>query len=284
MFDYAQLETLAAILRAGSLEAAARQLGLTPSAVSQRLRALEDRVGAVLVVRAQPCRATPEGAQLARHLETVRLLEQELPQASRAVRPVVKIAVNADSLASWFLPALTALEDTLFDLVIDDQDHSEDWLRRGEVMAAVTAARGPVQGCDTHPLGALRYLATASPAFVARWFPQGVTAETAARAPALTFDHKDRLQARWLAGNLGRNLGFPTHMLPSPAAFVAAAELGLGWGLNPEPMVREALAAGRLVALDSEGLETPLYWQVARIAALEPLTRAVRKVAAAALH
>jgi len=172
MLDYSALLALAEVIRRGSFEAAAAALRVTPSAVSQRIKALEERMGAVLVLRGQPCVATETGGRLVRHLDQVQLLEQALGQA--AVPAQVRVAVNADSLATWFLPALAGPEGLLFDLVIDDQDHSDEWLRRGEVLAAVTAHPGPVAGCDTRPLGRLRYIATASPAFVARWFAAGI--------------------------------------------------------------------------------------------------------------
>lgn len=287
MHDPAHLEALSAVLRTGSFEGAAAALNVTPSAVSQRIRALEERVGTAVVIRAQPCLPTPAGARLARHAEDMALLEQALAAdlGQEAGRPHVRIAVNADSLATWFLPALAGVAGLLYDIVIDDQDHSAGLLRRGEVQAAVTAHGAPIAGCDAHRLGRLRYIATASPAFAARWFAAGVTAETLAEAPALTFDRKDRLQADWAREKAGRPVALPTHRMASSQAFVDAALLGLGWGMNPEPLVAAEIAAGRLVALSSGTLDTELHWQVARLAArpLAPLTTAVRRAAAAAL-
>lgn len=287
MFDSAQLQALAAILRTGSFEAAAAALHVTPPAISQRIRALEERAGTALVVRATPCRPTPAGARLARHAEEVALLEQGLAaDLGRAEGRVhVRIAVNADSLATWVLPALAAVPGLLYDLVIDDQDHSAELLRRGEVQGAVTAQGAALAGCDAHPLGSLRYVPTASPDFAARWFPGGVTAAALEAAPALTFNAKDRLQADWAAALAGRPVALPTHFVASSAAFVEAARLGLGWGMNPEPLVRAAVATGALVALAPATLDTALHWQVTRLAgrALAPLTAAVRRAAAAAL-
>ncbi|MEI2805438.1 LysR family transcriptional regulator ArgP [Albidovulum sp.] len=287
MHDPAHLEALAAVLRTGSFDGAAAALNVTPSAVSQRIRALEERVGTAVVIRAQPCRATAAGARLARHAEDVALLEHALAAdlGQEAGRPHVRIAVNADSLATWFLPALSAVAGLLYDIVLDDQDHSAELLRRGEVQAAVTAHGAPIAGCDAHRLGRLRYIATASPAFAARWFPAGVTAEALAEAPALTFNQKDRLQSDWARRMAGRPVALPTHLIASSQAFVDAARLGLGWGMNPEPLVAGEIAAGRLVALSSGTLDTELHWQVARLAArpLARLTLAVRRAAAAAL-
>ena len=181
---------------------------------------------------------------------------------------------------------MTGVEDVLFDLVIDDQDHSADWLRRGEVAAAITAHGKPVPGCDAHPLGALRYIATASPGFMQDWFAEGVTATALARAPCLTFSPKDRLQKAWIAAHVAEALTPPTHFLPSTHAFVDAALAGVGWGMNPESLIRQHVAQGNLHPLLPQApLDVPLTWQVSRVLtpALAPLTRAVRRAASRGL-
>jgi LysR family transcriptional regulator (chromosome initiation inhibitor) len=294
MFDYIQLVTLGAILRQGSFDGAAAELHVSQSAVSQRLRALEDRVGQPLVIRGNPCTGTALGRRLARHTEEVALMEARLASDLKGEDfgpEIIRIAVNADSLASWIVPALAEARFTapnlLFDLTVDDQDHSADLLRRGEVVAALTGTPTPPSGCDSLPLGALRYVATASPAFLKRYCPHGVTGSALRVAPMLTYDRKDRLQLDWLERNFGKGPVPPTHYLPSTEAFVEAARLGLGWGMNPEPLVAKEIAFGRLVPLTETGrLDTPLFWQVPRrlTEALAPLTRAIRKTAAEHLH
>jgi LysR family transcriptional regulator (chromosome initiation inhibitor) len=285
MFDPRHLDALAAVVRTGSFEAAAAALSITPSAVSQRIRALEEQVGAVVVARTQPARATTAGARLVRHAEDVGRLAREvvaelgLPAGGP---PRLRIAVNADSLATWMVPALAEADEAFFEIVVDDQDHSAELLRRGEVAAAVTAEAAPVQGCDAIPLGALRYVATCAPGFRERWFADGVSPAALAAAPALIFDEKDALQHRWAEAVTGRKVRLSGHRLPSSTAFVEAALLGLGWGMNPEPLVRDHLAAGRLVALvPDRPLDTPLVWQASRIGrgTLAPLTAAVRRAA-----
>jgi LysR family transcriptional regulator (chromosome initiation inhibitor) len=292
MLDYALLAALAAVIRTGSFERAAQQLHVTPSAVSQRVKLLEERLGTILVVRGIPCTGTPAGQRLCQHVEQVSLLESELrhelPGIQHAGPPVtVRIAVNADSLATWFVTAMAETQDCLFDLVLDDQEHSADWLRRGEVLAAVTASAKPVQGCDSTPLGALRYIATASPAFVRRYLPEGLDDASLARAPRLTFNSKDRLQTRWTRQAFGTEIASPTHWLPSSQAFIDAALAGLGWGMNPEMLVAGHLRDGRLVALvPDQPLDVPLFWQRSRIASstLADITRAVLSTARAMLQ
>jgi LysR family transcriptional regulator, chromosome initiation inhibitor len=287
MLDYDLLSALAAVVRTGSFERAAQHLNVTPSAISQRVKLLEERIGTVLVIRGQPCLATEAGQRLCQHVEQVALLEnalrRSLPGLEPENRPVtLRIAVNADSLATWFIPAMAETDGFLFDLVLDDQDYSADWLRRGEVVAAVTSHGKPIQGCNCYPLGTLRYVATASPGFVEQWFPDGLSAEAAARAPCLTFNRKDQLQALWLRQALGTDIRPPLHWLPSSQAFVDGALAGVGWGMNPDLLVREHLREGRLVALGpSQPLEVPLFWQQSRIVGplLSDVTRAALRTA-----
>ncbi|NLH82082.1 MAG: LysR family transcriptional regulator ArgP [Phyllobacteriaceae bacterium] len=293
MIDYPAARAVAMVVRTGSFEKAARALNVTPSAVSQRVKQLEERLGAVLVERGTPCTATERGEWLCRHLEQVGMLEKELMahlpglgDPNDPAEPVtLAIATNADSLGTWFLPALsvfTRATEHLVDVAVDDEDHTADWLRRGRVLAAVTALGEPVRGCRVVPLGALRYHATAIPDFMERHFPTGVTPEALTRAPGVTFNQKDRLQRDWIRRTFGRTIVHPTHWLPSTRSFVDAALTGMGWGLNPDPLVRDHLAAGRLRELVvGTSLDVPLFWQVNRLAAdrLDELTRNVVEAA-----
>lgn len=278
MLDYPALAALAEIVRRGSFDAAASSLGVTPSAISQRIKALEERMGEVLVHRGPPARGTDRALRLIRHLDQVRLLERELGQDDGPTH--LRIAVNADSLATWFPPAMTAL-DALYDLVVDDQDHARDWLRQGQVTAALSSDPQPVPGCDVIALGHMRYQAMATPGFVARHFPDGPTAAALSAAPAVIFNHKDAAQSRWVQALTGQRLHLTGHMVPASEAFARAVELGLGWGMIPQAMIRPGL-----VALDPRPLDVPLYWHIQRAlkSALAPLTAAIRKRAAADLR
>lgn len=297
MIDYAALRAVAAVAQAGSFEKAARLLNVTPSAVSQRVKNLEERLGVALIERGTPCVATEKGEHLCRHVEHVGMLESELfenlptlADADPFARKVtLHIACNADSLATWFIAAAAGFSRRsghLLKIAVDDQDHTAEWLKAGRVLAAVTGLEKPVHGCRRVALGALRYHATASPDFVARHFSQGVTAGAIAAAPALTFNQKDRLQESWVRQALGRNVALPTHWLPSTQSFVDASLEGMGWGMNPAPLVADHLREGRLVELvPGTPLDVPLTWQVSRLAAdqLGVLTREVVEAASAAL-
>ncbi|WP_170758636.1 LysR family transcriptional regulator ArgP [Ruegeria lacuscaerulensis] len=290
LLDPIHLSALSSILRHGSFEAAAAELAVTPSAISQRIKALEDRVGATLINRSTPCTGTPAGLRIARHAEDIGLLETKLAREltlDRATGPArVRIAVPADVLATWFINAMAQVEGLLFDLVVDDQDHSAEWLRRGEVSAAITVGGQPVSGCDAVTLGDLRYIATASPDFMRRWFSDGVNECTLTRAPCLTFNRKDGLQKSWIAAQTGRRISPPSHFLPTSHGFVEAAIAGLGWGMNPIGIAQHALEDGRLCpVLPDAPLDVPLTWQIGRVlgSALAPLTSAVRRAAVDAL-
>src|SRR6185437_8124159 len=201
----------------------------------------------------------------------------------------LRIAVNADSLSTWFIQAMAQFgrEDAaLLSLTLADEDHTAEWLRRGYVLGAVTSVGTAVQGCRIRRLGALRYVATASPGFARRWFETGVSPDALARAPSLLFDSNDRLQEIWARRIVRRDVPLPVHRIPSTQAFVDAALAGVGWGMNPLSLVRAHLRAGALVELVPDTpVDVPLYWQATRlkVPVLERLTRSVARAAAAAL-
>ena len=295
MLDYSALRAVSAVVQTGSFEKAAGLLNVTPSAVSQRVKQLEERLGIVLIARGNPCIATEKGEWLCRHMENVGMLETELfghlpalaDPGEAEPRVTLHIATNADSLGTWFLAAMTSFAGRspfLLKIAVDDEDHTAEWLRRGQVLAAVTSLEKPVQGCRLLSLGRLRYHATASPDFIARHFPEGVTAEAIAKAPALTFNQKDRLQSRWMRQVFGSDLSPPTHWLPSTPGFVEASLSGMGWGMNPAPIIRDHLDSGRLVELIPQTpLDVPLYWQMNRLVA-DRLVDLTSEVTTAAGH
>ncbi|MHB8814076.1 MAG: LysR family transcriptional regulator ArgP [Steroidobacteraceae bacterium] len=297
MLDEALLAAVAAVAREGSFERAARALHITPSAVSQRVKLLEERLGAVLIVRGQPCTATEIGARICRHAELVSVLvselRRELPMLPKdppdTPHASLRIAVNADSLGTWFVQAMAEFgrEDAaLLNLTLADENHTAEWLRRGYVLGAVTSMGTAIHGCRIHRLGSLRYVATASPGFVRRWFDGGISPDALAGAPSLLFDSNDRLQELWARRIVRREVPLPVHRIPSTQAFIDAALAGVGWGMNPLSLVRAHLKTGALVELVPDtAVDVPLYWQATRlkVPVLERLTRSVVRAAAAAL-
>ena len=259
--------TLAAIIDSGSLDAAARTLSITPSAVSQRLKSLEQQLGHVLVVRGRPATATAAGERVVRLARQIALLEHEALAGlglEGDARISIPLAVNADSMATWFLAPLAriaASREIDFDLHRDDQDFTARLLESGEVMAAVTSERTPVSGCTSSALGSLTYYAVAAPSFAERWFPHGVVDDELRRAPFIDFDRRDGLQGAWLAARGVDQIGIPRHYVPASHDFAQAVMLGLGWALLPGAQETDAVACGDLVALGGDRIRVPLYWQ-----------------------
>lgn len=291
LLDQAQLEALLAVVSEGTFEAAARRLHVTPSAISQRIKALETRVGRVLVSRSKPVVATASGATLLRAARQMGAITAdaltELGDEASAAPTSVALAVNADSLATWFVQALAqAGPGLVFDLRRADQSRTAELLRDGTVMAAVTAAAQPVAGCTVQRLGQMRYRARASAAFAAQWFAEGVTARALSLAPVVDFDREDAIQDQYLRRRSRRTLSPPRCYVPGSSAFVQAVRRGLGWGMVPD---LQAAAPGEepLVELDARGvIDVPLFWQQWRraSAALDRVSAAVRSHAAAVLR
>lgn len=264
--DVAHLRALSAAVTEGSLEAAARTLHVTPSAVSQRLRALEVATGRVLLVRSRPVRPTPSGEVLLRLARQIDLLTGDAlaelgAGAAEADVPTLPIAVNADSLGTWVLPALAALAGTVcFDIHRDDEEHTAALVRSGTVVAAITSLPDPVPGCSVTRLGGMRYRPTAAATFTDRWFPGGPTAVALSRAPVVVFDRKDELQHRYLRAHLGGRALPPVHYVPSTADFLTAVRLGLGWGMLPDAQTADDDTG--LVGFDPSGaVDVVLHWQ-----------------------
>ncbi|MCG7582421.1 LysR family transcriptional regulator ArgP [Mycolicibacterium sp. OfavD-34-C] len=257
--DAGQLRALAAVVEFGSFDAAAEYLHVTPSAISQRIKALEQRVGQVLVLREKPCVATTAGVPLIRLAAQTALLEAETLAEMRGgspERPRVAVAVNADSMATWFTGVFARLPDVLFDVRIEDQDHSARLLREGVVMGAVTTERIAVSGCRVRPLGVMRYLPVAAPHYVQRHLPDGLTADAATAAPSLSWNRADALQDQLLRSVFRRSIRRPIHYIPTAEGFGAAVRAGLGWGMYPEQLVDASF-----VPITDAHLDVPLYWQ-----------------------
>ena len=290
-WDLPQLRALAAVADHGTLEAAARHLHVTPSAVSQRLKALERTVGAVLLQRTRPARPTEAGRSILLLARQVNALTSDATAALGAPlphMPEVRLAVNADSLATWVLPALRAVASELrITFLREDEERTADLLRDGTAMAAVTSQRTAVQGCTVEPLGAMRYRPVASSAFANQWFPDGVTPDALRRAPVLVFDERDRLQTDRLV-EAGVPWGeAPWHTVPASSQFSEAVRYGYGWGMLPELEERtwEGVDLSTLPGSCLSVHDVMLYWQRWSLptASLEIVDRALRAGAARSL-
>ena len=283
-----QLAALSAVIESGTFDAAAERLFVTPSAISQRVKALETRVGQVLVVRGRPCRATTAATPLLRLAAQIEMLEDEALAESggAAGQARVALAVNADSMATWFTSVLGRLPGVLFDIRIEDQDHSARLLREGSVMGAVTTERVPVSGCRVQSLGVMRYVPVASVGFSERHLAEGFTPATARLAPSLAWNREDALQDRLLRKAFRRVPPRPVHYVPTAEGFAAAVRAGLGWGMYPQELVDTDVESGALVRISEAHLDVPLYWQCWKLDSpiVGAVTGEIRAAAAAGLR
>ena len=291
--DPTQLETLVVIAEEGTFDAAARRLHITPSAVSQRIRALERAAGQVLVRRMTPCTPTEAGEPLIRQGRQLRLLLAEAAaslgadETSADTVVDLSVVVNADTLATWFrrvLDEVATWDRTALRITVEDQGYSADALRRGEVLAAVTSEPKPVQGCTVEPLGRLRYTPGATPELVER-HRKGRGIEWSAM-PMIVFNEKDHLQDEVLAAH-GASRPPVVHRVPSSHDFHEAIRRGLGWGMLLDAQAEADLASGRTIPLPgAKPIDVQLFWQRWRLdsVALDDLSEAVRRAARSGLR
>ncbi|MEU5462076.1 LysR family transcriptional regulator ArgP [Streptomyces althioticus] len=290
-----QVRTLLAVVDEGTFDAAAAALHVTPSAVSQRVKALEQRTGRVLLLRTRPVRPTESGEVLVRLARQVARLERdayaELGLSGAGEPTRVSVAVNADSLATWFLDALVRLparSRLCFELRREDESHTATLLREGTVMAAVTSSPDPVPGCSVRRLGTMRYLPVAHPEFAAELLTEPLE-ESVAAAPVVVFDRRDDFQDGFVRRLTGGRTGASTlrHYVPTSEGFAEAVAAGLGWGMVPEAQAVPLLRAGRVVVFaPGREADAPLYWQQWKLnsPALAAVADAVTETAARTLH
>ena len=282
-----QVRTLLAAVDEGTFDAAAVALHVTPSAVSQRVKALEQRIGRVLLTRTKPIALTESGEVLVRYARQLVRLEADAAtelglDPDHQASMTLAVAVNADSLATWFMDALTEVPASLrvgFELLREDEAYTAALLRRGRVAAAVTRDASAVTGCRVTKLGVMRYRASASPAFVERWLSSGPIERTLTAAPMLVFDRNDELQDQFLTTLTGEREGGgrTRHLIPTSDAFLGAVARGLGWGMIPDEQAA-LLPQDALVDLaPGHAVDVPLYWQQWRLdsPALKALSEAV---------
>lgn len=294
MLNRDRLEAFATVVELQSFESAATQLKVTRSAVSQRVRALEETLGCVLLIRAIPTVPTEEGYQLLRHVQALRLMEDEtlrLIKGNKSTPIKMALGVNADSLATWFRPALAMLYEELdvsVELAVDDQDHTAQLMRRGEVMGCVSVDAETPKGFVADYLGSMRYVCVANKRFATRYLPNGLTKDAVLETNAVLFNRKDKIHDNFLAAHLGFPVnGFPKHYIPSPEGLYDAVAVGMGYGLVPEEQAKNDLRTGKLVNLVPDmPLDIALYWHHWSI---EPnisasVTDCVKKYASAALY
>ena len=270
MLDRDQLETFAVVIEQQSFEKAATALSITRGAVSQRIKALEESLSTVLVLRDRPVSPTPAGEVLLRHVKALRVMEgsalQALAPQPKLHAPVpLSIAVNADSLATWFPEVLKELllsQLVALEVVADDQDHTSQLLSRGEVIGCISTSAKAADGFAAECLGAMEYRCYATPEFAASAFPDGLTVPAVLAAPAVLFNRKDSLHDDFLKSRFGFSVDrYAKHFLPSPVALLEGVAMGAGYGLIPRIQAQRLVESGRLLDLcPNHSVMVDLYW------------------------
>lgn len=275
MLDARQLEALSAVAEHGSFGAAAQALSITVAAVSLRIKSLEATLGMRLLVRGKQVRPTAAGQALLTHIKQVQLMEADVvahlspstPAGGRAADwQSLPVAINADSVASWFLPGVAPLlrkHRLLLDVVIDDQDHTHDALKSGEVVGCVSTLAQAMRGCEALPLGIMRYRGVASEALAqaCRTAQGRLSTHKLLATPAVIFNRKDALQDVFLEQHMGlRGARYPRHFMPALDAFETAIVQGLGWGMVPELQLQQRSGPALVDVLPGATVDVPLYW------------------------
>jgi LysR family transcriptional regulator, chromosome initiation inhibitor len=298
-FDPDALECLAAIVEEGGFERAAQRLSITQSAVSQRLRALEAQVGTVLIVRSRPLKPTSAGQLLLKHTKQLRLLRADLERDLKELAPSsiggtreeerISIAINADSIASWALPALDDLarQGLPMEIITDDQDFTQEWLREGQVLGCVTTLKQALRGCKVVPLGAMPYVAVAQAQYAREHFPAGLSQHNFRDVPFIAFNRKDDMQSEFVGAAFGlKHVSLNQLFVPSSEGQVRAVLAGWGVSVVPELLARGLLEQGRLVNIaPSQVLPIQLFWHCWNLESevLDAMTAALTRAASAAL-
>ncbi|MBX3585282.1 MAG: LysR family transcriptional regulator ArgP [Ramlibacter sp.] len=298
-FDPDALECLAAIVEEGGFERAAQRLSITQSAVSQRLRALEAQVGTVLIVRSRPLRPTSAGQLLLKHTKQLRLLRADLERDLKELAPSptggareeerISIAINADSIATWALPALNELatQGLPLEIITDDQDFTHEWLREGQVLGCVTTLKQALRGCKVVTLGAMDYVAVAQADYARRKLAKGLSPHNFREIPFIAFNRKDDGQAEFVSKAFGlKRVTLNQLFVPSSEGQVRAVLAGWGVSILPELLVRGLLEQGQLVNIaPGHALPIQLYWHCWNLESdvLDALSAALTQAASSAL-
>jgi len=284
MLDYKLIEALARVAQEGGFDKAAKVLCITQSAVSQRVKLLEELTGQVLIVRTTPPQATLAGQKFLKHYLQVKRLEDDLMGKMNAPEgkdfTPIAVGVNADSLAFWLFEAIHPFlleEKVLLDIRVDDQEQTHRMLKDGEVMGCISIQEQPMQGCRIEYIGRMNYRMLATPEFAARWFPDGLQIKDVLRAPALIFDRHDELLYKLLYQAIGKvPAAIPTHYVPSVEKYAEFICLGHAYGTLPDQQGTPLIQSGRMVDL-LPGIHVPvkLYWHCWNLKSdvLEKLTR-----------
>ena len=249
------LTMLQVIAEAGSFAAAARQLGLVPSALTYRVRQIEDALDVLLFDRsARQARPTEAGVELLR--EGARLL-QDIDAVAHRVRRVAtgwepQLTLSIDGIISPH--TMLELVDAFYAMQPPTRLKLRDGIMSGtrealtsgraDLAIGVSNIASDVAGLQQAPLGDLLFIYVVAPHHPLASMPEPITDAVMLRHRAVAV--ADSAQRGGMTmGLLG---GQDVLTVDTMQAKVQVQLRGLGGGFLPEPMVRPYLEAGRLVA------------------------------------
>ena len=257
------LRAFEAVASAGSFSGAARRLNVTPAAVAQQVRALEDHLGLALAVRDGRAMAlTAEGGQLAAALAEGFGTVQRGIEALRspgAERPV-RVTLSPSFAAQWLMPRLRDFWERHPDIGLSlHPDHRVLDLRREGLDLAIRYGRGKWPGLTAVYLASARLVVAGSPAIMGAR-DRMTKAEMAAADWILMRDwpeQDDYLRSLGLdPGTLSRT-DFPNEELS-----IAAARQGLGLVVESQALLEDDLRTGSLCLVHDSRDTLPAYFMV----------------------
>ncbi len=264
------LRTFVEVGQRKSVKAAAQALHVTPGAVSQQIRVLEDRLGVVLLERERlGMRLTEAGASVFPRLREAFLqIDQAMHDLeSTKARRSLTVSTVATFAASWLVPRLGRFKQLHPDIEIRVEATSElvD-LRRDRVDVALRHGLGDYPGLEVLPLMAPVLTPVASPGFLKA---HGAVIHEAGDCLSYPLLHDgDRadwqlwLKAHGVAGDLRAERG---SAFDDDFLLIRAAEAGQGLALVPQAYAQEEIAAGRLIqVLDKPWPARFAYYAVTR--------------------
>lgn len=247
-----------AVAESQNLRAAAEQLHLTHSAVSQQIRALEERLGFALFDRlGRRVVLNRAGEALLRAVQGALVRLDEGVQAARSAAagdaPALRITVLPSFAHRWLLPRLARWRERhpQLALEIDASYRMVDLVREG-FHAAVREGHGPWPGLQSERLFEQQAIVVGSPAAARRL--EGAAVDAFAREPLLG---EDVAWNDWFAA-AGLAIGVrPVASFNDAGLMLQAAEQDLGIAISREMLAADALVAGRLVKLSPVVISHP---------------------------
>lgn len=267
MIDYRGIEALYMVLELQSFEAAAKKLHITQSAVSQRIKGLETHFGEPVLIRNLPYTLTRLGETLVGHYQRISILEKDLEKqiSTSYEKPRISIAINRDSLETWFLELMKnklIFENVLLEVVADDQELTLEYFKKGLVSACLSTSKKTTPEGESVFLGDMEYLLVCSPDFKDKYFSKRDVIKSLLAAPAVKFDKNDFLHEKYLEKYFSlKNAELNFHLIPSVQGFKRYALLGYGYCLIPKIDIVQELKKGELVQIFKDKTwKVPFYW------------------------